>query len=207
VQRELCQANIVCPSQNPLLAFLFGVHSMLKIKSVLRVAGLAIVGAVAAASQTHAQTVNVPFDGNILNTCTFGAPVAGVLAKSGNAVTVEGAGGIPGLTGGTAGSVTLNCLGGGNVTVAAPVVVAVPAGFNPPVRQAIVRLGTTADYTNNAAGGNYDTGAWNKPTAALAVPAGAQTLTVGMIAGTPFSNGAIPFGNYGYTVTLTAAPN
>jgi hypothetical protein len=201
----LCQANIVCPSQNPLLAFLFGVHSMLKIKSVLRVAGLAIVGAVAAASQTHAQTVNVPFDGNILNTCTFGAPVAGVLAKSGNAVTVEGAGGIPGLTGGTAGSVTLDCLGGGNVTVAAPVVVAVPAGFNPAVSQAIVRLGTTANYTSN--GGPYDNGGWDKPQTALAVPAGAQTLTVGMIAGTPGSTGAIPFGNYGYTVTLTAAPN
>jgi hypothetical protein len=205
VQRELCQANIVCPSQNPLLAFLFGVHSMLKIKSVLRVAGLAIVGAVAAASQTHAQTVNVPFDGNIPNTCTFGAPVAGVLAKSGNAVTVEGAGGIPGLTGGTAGSVTLNCLGGGNVTVAAPVVVAVPAGFNPAVSQAIVRLGTTANYTSN--GGPYDNGGWAKPEAALAVPANAQTLTVGMIAGTPGSTGAIPFGNYSYTVTLTAAPN
>ena len=67
---------------------------MLKIKTSLRILGLAVIGAVATASQVHAQSVDVPFDGSVGNSCTFGAPVGGTLAPRANNKAMEASTGV-----------------------------------------------------------------------------------------------------------------
>lgn len=166
------------------------------IASVIASAGLML-----GSSAVLAQSVDVDFAGNIPNTCSFGAPAGtGVLAKANGGV--EAGIGVAGLSYGTATSVTVDCIGGGSISVSAPIGSG-PAGFSPASFQSVVELGSNGLTTTTFTGSEY----WDffSPNA-LAVPSGEQTLNVGMVAGTLGSLEVIP-GDYNYTVTLTATPD
>ena len=174
---------------------------------IIALASCVALGSIALGGKAQAQSVDVPFGGTITNTCTFGVPTTGALIRSWNLNAVEGSTGVTGFATGTAGKVTLNCTAGGSVVAAAPAPVAVPAGFTPVVRQAVVQLNASTSFTSANAGGNFNTtAAWTKPTTPLTVTAGAQTLNVAMVAGTNVA-GAPPAGTYTYNVRLTATSN
>jgi hypothetical protein len=184
---------------------------MFSIKNALKVSGLVLAGAIAfAPGKAHAQvTQDIPFTGGFGGTCTFGALTGGNLVRTGTLNALEGSAGLTGFGTGAAGRTTLTCTAGGTLTTAVPTVVAVPAGFTGTMRQSVVQLGTTTNFTSASSGANFDTGAWAKPTTPLIIPGGtAQTLNVGMVAGTPGSTGVAPAtGAYSYTVRLTATSN
>ena len=77
---------------------------MLNSKSLIKIsAGLILVSTIGFSGKAHAQSVAVPFSGNVTNTCLFTTPTAGVLAKSGTSAAMEGSGGLTGFNVGTAG--------------------------------------------------------------------------------------------------------
>jgi hypothetical protein len=180
---------------------------MLNIETSLRILSLAIFGVAAGASQTYAQSVNVPFNATVGNACAFSAVVGGSLAQVNSGRALASTDGITGLVptyaGGTAGSVVVNCLGGGNITVTPPTGTA-PTSFNPQVSQSVVELASTGAKTSAAAGSNL---AWTLPTGPIAVPAGAETLNVGMFVGRTGAGANLPTGTYQYTVSITVTPN
>ena len=183
---------------------------MLNSKSLIKIsAGLILVSTIGFSGKAHAQTATVPFSGSVLNTCIFTTPTTGVLVKSGTSAAMESSGGLTGFTIGTASTVSVDCNGGGSLTVAVPVVASgVPAAFAPAVVQSIVQRGTNtgaADFISST-GGPFAAGAWTKPTTALVLPVGNSALNVAMVAGT-FADGPLPSGSYGYNVTLTVVPN
>jgi hypothetical protein len=171
---------------------------------IIALASCIALGSIALGGKAQAQTVVVPFEGTITNACVFGAPSNGVLARPGALNAVEGSAGLTGFGTGTASRVSVNCPTGASLTVAPPIAAAVPGAFASPVLQSVVQLNASANFTS--AGGPFDTGVWAKSTAAMLVPAGPQTLNVGMIAGTNAA-GFPPAGAYNYNVTLTATPN
>ena len=183
---------------------------MLNSKSLIKIsAGLILVSTIGFSGKAHAQSVPVPFSGNATNSCTLTASAPGTLVKSGTLAAMEGSAGVSGFNVGTAGTASVDCTNGGSLTVAVPVASAVPAGFAPAVLQSVVQRGTSttaADFTSADTGGPFDTNAWTKPTASLAIPVGVSALNVAMVAGTQ-ANGPLPSGSYSYTVTLTVVSN
>lgn len=196
------------------------------IRRLALTAGFAILGAVAFAPNAHAQTADadaqpqtatesetVPFSGTVGSTCTFTNTQRGILEASGtnssgaSPTYVTANVGVFSQGNGTAGQTTVNCSGGGSLTVAQPNPINVPSGFNPSVTQAIVAVTTdTAPYTSSP-GSRFDPGSWSQVQAALTIPTGQDVpLQVGMIAGEKFGS-VIPSGMYEYEVTLTATPN
>ena len=186
---------------------------MLNSKSLIKIsAGLILVSTIGFSGKAHAQSADVTLSGNATNSCTLTSSASGALVKSGALAAMEGSTGVSGFGVGNAGTATVNCTNGGNLTVAAPVAVsAVPMGFAPAVLQSVVQRGSgtstnPADFTSANTGGQFDTNAWNKPTTALSIPAGVSALNVAMVAGTPTA-GPIPSGNYSYKVVLTVVTN
>jgi hypothetical protein len=176
---------------------------MLKINSSLRILGLAVVGAVAAASQVHAQTADVIFTGTKGVTCTVRSVTPGSLATV-DSTMMEGAGGLTTSGAGTAGNVVVNCTGGNSlVAVSSPVVVAAPV--TPDQLQSVVEWGT--EQTSAKVGTGSVSGYWDSlPSAPLLLTnAGTdQTLNVGMVIK---DDVALPNGTYQYNVTVTLAAN
>ena len=165
----------------------------------------AAAGIMVGSSNVLAQTVDVPFNGNVPNTCTFGAPTDGTFEQSVNSIAVEASGGIGGMAYGTAGTVTLDCAAGGSVTVGLPTNPTIPVGFNTPTLQSVVSLdGVEATSVINFSGTQYWTNFTS--TGALSVPAGEQDLFIAAYAGDG-AVGSLPVGSYSYTVTLTATPD
>ena len=185
---------------------------MLNSKSLLKVsAGLLLVSTIGFSGKAHAQSVDVPFSGVEPASCAFTAPTAGVLAKVGASAAMEGSAGVTGFNVGTSGKVSVTCSNGGTLTTAVPApTAALPAGFTPGVVQAVVQRGAAigiGDFTSANTGGNFDTGVWNKPTAAMVIPANAATaLNVAMVTGNRAA-GAVPSGTYSYNVKLTVVSN
>jgi hypothetical protein len=94
------------------------------------VSGVAVLSAVAFAPKAGAQTVDINFGGNLPSICTFSATAAGTLGQFSSTVPyVEASNGTTIGSIGTAGSTTVNCSNGGQVTVATPVKVGAPGGF------------------------------------------------------------------------------
>ncbi len=189
------------------------------IRRLALTAGFAILGAVAFAPNVQAQTADaqpqtatasetVPFSGTVGSACTFTNTQPGTLEAPGATPTfIAGNVGVFSEGNGTAGQTTVNCSGGGSLTVAQPNPINVPPGFNPAVTQAIIAVTTdTAPYTSSP-GPRFDGGSWSQVQASLTIPTGQDLpLQVGMIAGE--RNGSvIPSGIYEYEVTLTATPN
>jgi hypothetical protein len=196
---------------------------MLNTKSYRQLsAGLLVVSSILGfAFQAQAQTVNVPFSGNVPGTCTFGTPVAGTLVKHPNPGTVAvlaatGPISLGASTAGTPGSVTINCQSTSVVTVAVPVGSG-PSGFAPATVQSIVQRNggsTILDLASARTGAPMDTfGPWSSATnPTLSLPSGLTTLNVHMAAGTPLNNpgplpAPLPLGNYNYTVNLSVTGN
>jgi hypothetical protein len=167
----------------------------------------AVLGAVALAPKAGAQQV-VDFGGTVPSVCTFGTPVAGILAQN-PAVndSIEASGGITSGSVGTAATVSLDCTLGGKLSVGDPVQVSAPPGWVPTVQQAVVENFTTPDITSSP--GAFGGGFWvGQPTADLTIPpVTSQSLKVGMVAGTNTNTGlVVKAGIYAYTVTLTVGP-
>jgi hypothetical protein len=193
---------------------------MLNTKSYRQLsAGLLVVGSIlGCAFQAQAQTVNVPFGGNIPGTCVFGTPIAGTLAKHpapGIIAASTGPGSLGGATTGTLGSVTITCQANSNVTIAVPVGSG-PVGFAPPTVQAMLQRNNginNLDMASAKTGPAMEgAGPWNSITnSSIGVPSGLSTLNVHMAAGTPMAPGPIPapvpLGNYNYTVNLSVTAN
>ena len=180
------------------------------IRRLALVSGLAVLSAVAFASQAGAQPVqqDVDFNGNITATCTFTNTQNGTLAATAaNNPWLEASSGTTIGSTGTGGETTVNCTSGGALSVAAPVKITGPAAFVDTIKQAVVYDPIPGTFTS--AGGPFDSGGWAKSTTALPIPANAnRVFKVGMITGvnTP-GTGAVPSGTYQYRVTLTATPN
>jgi hypothetical protein len=183
-----------------------------------RSAGLLVVGSILGfAFQAQAQTVNVPFSGNIAGTCAFGTPIAGTLAKNQTIIAVAASNGsiaVGGVPTGVPGSVTITCQSNSNVTVGVPVGSG-PVGFAPATVQALLQRNTgtsNLDLASAKTGAPIDGGPWTNITnSSMGVPAGPSTLNVHMAAGTPPGPGPIPaplpLGNYNYTVNLSVTGN
>ena len=184
---------------------------MLNSKSLIKIsAGLILVSTIGFSGKAHAQSADVTLSGNATNSCTLTSSASGALVKSGALAAMEGSTGVSGFGVGNAGTATVNCTNGGNLTVAAPVAVgAVPMGFAPAVLQSVVQRGgntNPADFTSTSTGGPFDTNAWTKNTTPLSIPAGVSALNVAMVAGTP-NAGPVPTGTYSYNVVLTVVSN
>jgi hypothetical protein len=181
-------------------------------------AGLLVVGSIlGCAFQAQAQTVNVPFNGNIPGSCVFGTPIAGTLAKHNVPGIIAASTGVIAVgvsNTGTMGSVTITCQANSNVTIAVPVGSG-PVGFAPPTVQAMLQRNNSTsnlDLASAKTGIPIDGGAWTGITnPSIGVPSGLSTLNVHMAAGTPIGPGPIPaplpLGNYSYTVNLSVTGN
>lgn len=182
------------------------------IRRLALTAGFAILGAVAFAPNVQAQTATasetVPFSGTVGSACTFTNTQPGTLEAPGDTPTfIAGNVGVFSEGNGTAGQTTVNCSGGGSLTVAQPNPINVPPGFNPAVMQAIVATETDVSPYLSSPGARFDGGSWSQVTPTLTIPTGEDlALQVAMVAGE--RNGpVIPSGMYEYEVTLTATPN
>jgi hypothetical protein len=190
--------------------FMFNVKSLTKLS-----AGLLVLGAIGLASQAHAQTVDMPFDGNVPGSCTFGTVTPGVLTRFSPLAVMAAGGGVvpPTLPGsGTAARVTVTCTGNSALTVAAPTGTA-PAGYVPTTVQAIVQKATNGPETASAKlGPAFDTvGPWNQPmTNSMPLGAGPTQLNVSLAVGAggnPPNAVPVPTGNYSYKVNLSITGN
>jgi hypothetical protein len=173
---------------------------MSNVKSLIRIsAGLLVLGSIGFAGQAQAQSVDMPFDGNVPGSCTFGTVTPGVLVRSSLGAVMAAGGGVfgPTPTNGTAARVTVTCTGGSALTVAVPTG-AGPAGFVPNTVQAIVQKANGPEIASARLGPAFDpiTGA-TQLNVSLAVGAGA---------GVPNSP-PIPTGNYSYKVNLSITGN
>ncbi len=191
---------------------------MLKSNSCLKFsAGLLALSALVWASPAQSQTVNIPMNGNVPGSCTFGAVSGGTLAKvSGPApIMMASGGGISGgiFSAGTAGRVTVTCQNSSALTISPPTGSG-PIGFAPSVVQAVVQKGTSLSSTDLAGaniGGTFEpVGPWATTNPTLPLQSGPTVLNVSMVAGvTPSSPPAppLPTGNYTYNITLTITGN
>lgn len=189
---------------------------MLNAKSCLNIsAGLLLLTSIVSASQAQAQSVNVPMNGNVPGSCTFGAVTAGTLAKHSSPYAVMGA--TPTFAGavGSAGRVTVTCVGSSALTVAAPVGSG-PVGFTPTVVQAVVQKGNSSipsDLASASTGGVFEPGGpWNTTNPSMPLPPGPTVLNVNMVAGLGMTGpgpipGPLPIGNYNYTINLSITGN
>lgn len=191
---------------------------MLNAKSCLNLsASLLLLSSIASASQVQAQSVNIPMNGNVPGTCTFGSVSGGTLAKGSlfSAVMATG-GGIPVLGGpavGTAGRVTVTCQSGSALTIAPPMGSG-PIGFAPSVVQALVQKGTSTgplDLASANTGGTFESGSpWSTTNPTMPLSPGPTILNVSMVAGSGPNNPSappLPTGNYNYTINLSITGN
>jgi hypothetical protein len=187
---------------------------MSNVKSLIRIsAGLLVLGSIGFAGQAQAQSVDMPFDGNVPGSCTFGTVTPGVLVRSSLGAVMAAGGGVfgPTPTNGTAARVTVTCTGGSALTVAVPTG-AGPAGFVPNTVQAIVQKANGPEIASARLGPAFDPIApWNLPNpTTMPLLTGATqlnvSLAVGAGAGVPNSP-PIPTGNYSYKVNLSITGN
>jgi hypothetical protein len=188
---------------------------MSNVKSLIRIsAGLLVLGSIGVAAQAQAQTVDMPFDGNVPGACTFGTVTPGVLTRFSPVGILAAGGGImaPTPLSGTAARVTVTCTGNSALTVAVPTGT-VPAGYVPTTVQGIVQKTTNGPEMASAKSGPFfDTVApWNLPmTPTMPLGAGPTqlnvSLAVGAGAGVP-NQPLIPTGNYSYKVNLSITGN
>ncbi len=162
----------------------------------LLTAGLIILGTVAIAPKTMAQTVDVPFTGAINYTCSFGTPTPGTLVGSSSQSTTStmmasgGFGGSSNYIGGVVGKVSVNCNSSARLSVSAPVQTGGPTSTPISGSVAAVRANSTTITTSG-----------NSP---LLLSTGFNSLDVDAA----IDNKGVPLlpGVYSYKVTLTVVP-
>ncbi len=191
---------------------------MSNVKSLIRIsAGLLVLGSIGVAGQVQAQTVDMPFDGNVPGACTFGTVTPGVLARSTPVAVLAAGGGIfpPTSTNGSAARVTVVCTGNSALTIGVPTG-AGPAGFVPNTVQGIVQRGTNSgpgDVASAKSGPAFENaGPWATTNATMPLAAGPTQLNVSLAVGTgvtvpPTPPSAVTPGNYSYKVNLSITGN
>ena len=176
------------------------------IRRLALTAGFAVLGAVAFAPDASAQTTEtVPFSGEFGSVCTFGDVQPGILAQEqSDRAWVQASSDLPGISEvGQSGQTTVNCTGEASLSVSTPVETSVPPTFSGQPTYAVVY-----DGTNTTAAGTPINPGWDRPTAALTIPANTDVnLGVSMTAGEENIGPGVPSGTYEYEVTLTATPN
>lgn len=156
------------------------------ISRCLLTAGLIVMGSVALAPKTMAQTVDVPFSGTIGGACNFGQVTPGSLGVNQPSNPTALAGGFPG---GALGKVSITCNAPSQLTVSQPIQTGGPS-FSPMFSDAMV--GSPFGYTY-AMGGSP-----------LMLPPGASgMLDVDMYVD---KGSVLVPGTYSYKVTLTVTP-
>jgi hypothetical protein len=156
------------------------------IRRSLLTAALILVGSVALAPKTMAQTVDIPFTGTVGGACNFDQVTPGSLGMNQPSNPTGLAGGFPG---GAFGKVSVTCNAPSQLTVSKPMQTGGPT-FTPMFSDAFV---------NSSVGSTNTTG-----TSPLMLPVGSPTmLDVDMFVdkGSPLTPGT-----YDYKVTLTVTP-
>ncbi|MDM9381422.1 hypothetical protein QUB80_11990 [Chlorogloeopsis sp. ULAP01] len=156
------------------------------IRRSLLTAALILVGSVALAPKTMAQTVDVPFTGTVGGACNFDQVTPGSLGMNqpSNPTALAG-----GFTGGAFGQVSVTCNAPSQLTVSQPVQTGGPT-FTPMFADAFVNSSSGSTFAN---GGSP-----------MMLPVGSPTmLNVDMYVdkGSPLTPGT-----YDYKVTLTVTP-
>ena len=190
---------------------------MLNAKSYFKFsANLLFLGTIVSTSQAQAQLVNIPINGNLPGSCTFGAINGGTLVKHPSlpAVTATGGGvSVGGQSAGTAGSVTVNCQNSSALTISPPIGLG-PSGFTPSAVQALVQKGNSTallDMASANMGGTFEAvGPWNTTNPTMQLQTGSTVLNISLAAGSGQNNLLAPFlptGNYTYTINLSITGN
>ncbi|MDB9495045.1 hypothetical protein PN441_07690 [Spirulina major CS-329] len=147
------------------------------------VTGLAVLGAITFAPKASAQTADVPFNGSVTSTCTFGTPAAGTVTATGDTFTST-----------ASGTVTLTCNSAAStLAIAAPTQVSGPA---------LTATAVTSEVTGTAFNGGTAITNVSPATAAGAILTN-DPLVVDM---TWKHSANIPGGTYKFNVQLTATP-
>jgi hypothetical protein len=187
---------------------------MSNVKSLIRIsAGLLVLGSIGVAAQAQAQTVDMPFDGNVPGSCTFGTVTPGVLTRFSPLAVMAAGGGIfpPTPQNGTAARVTVNCTGNSALTIAVPTGTA-PAGYVPTTVQGIVQKANSPEMASAKLGPAFEPIApWGQPmTTTMPLVAGPTQLNVSLAIGAPANTAnpvPVPTGNYSYKVNLSITGN
>jgi len=151
----------------------------------LLTSALILVASAAVSESAFAQTVDIPFTGNVPGSCSFGTATGGTLGVNTTSSPTALGGGYPG---GVFGKVSVTCSQASKLTVSAPVKNSGP-DFTP---------STITGYVN-ASSSSTSSASGSTP---LALTSGtAIPLSVDMMV----SNGStpLPAGIYNYKVTLT----
>lgn len=161
------------------------------IRRLALTAGLAVISAIALAPKAHAQVAagpaneTVEFSGTVGSTCQFSGTKAGVLGASPNGMATKEVG--------TSGETTVNCTGGGEVSVSPPRKSDAPTNFT-------AAPGSLKAYISDPQGETRNS---DSPEPLQVLPGANVLLKVDMEVG---SEGTLPPGVYEYEVTLTATP-
>lgn len=156
------------------------------IRRALLISALTVTGVAAFASNTFAQTVNVPFNGTVGAVCSFGQPTPGTLGLNTPTSPTALAGG---YSGGVFGQVSVSCNQPARVSISKPVQTAGPS-FTPVTSAAMISSSFGSTDSNGA------------PPLSLS-SSGTVPLKIDMIVdkGSPLAAG-----NYSYVTTLTIVP-
>ncbi len=153
----------------------------------LCVSALILAGTLGFASSAKAQTADVPFAGIVGTSCIL-IPTPGVLVPNAGDTALSSSEG----TGATSGTVTINCSGNTDVSVAQPVIVTVPTDADSAVLASTLTVGG-----NSISGIAADI-------LTLVFPGLPVVADVDM---TATLAGGLPAGAYSYSVTVTAVPD
>jgi hypothetical protein len=155
-----------------------------------------LAGSTLFTNKAFAQTVDVPFSGNIATACSFSTPIAGVLARS----TTD-----PNIinsfeNGGINGSVDVTCNSPAQLQVTGIAATNTPA---PDPAGTILDSSATTDGGITFTSYNSSTGS----SAPIGLNTGpAQIVVVDLFVNRGIAGGTFPAGTYEYEVTLTVTP-
>ncbi|MDJ0677542.1 MAG: hypothetical protein QNJ36_19535 [Calothrix sp. MO_167.B42] len=158
------------------------------IRRSLLTAALVLVGSVAMAPKTMAESIDVPFSGIVGGGCTFGPVTSGVLIVADGASSTSTA--ITSISPGVGGQVSVTCNQPARLTVSQPVQTAGPT-LNPVISNGFVNSPTGG--TDSSGGNPMALNADGNPT----------PLEVGMFVE---NDSPLQAGIYNYNVTLTIVP-
>ena len=164
------------------------------LKNSLLVSTLAVVGSLAIVPQVMAQTVNVPFSGNVSSVCTVTTPITpGVLGEGPGILDT-------GTAPGTPGSFNLDCTAPAQLQIDSVTFVSgpTPDPFG-------TFLGASAINSFDGSFANFDTVSGSISLATLGADPN-NTISVDMIVDRNAVGGTFFGGTYDYEVQLTVVP-
>jgi len=155
----------------------------------LLTSALILVATATVSKSAFAQTVDIPFSGNVSGGCTFGTPTAATLGINtlSNPTILSSA---YTANGGTAGKISVSCSPSAKLSISIPVKTSGP-DFTP---SSLIGVASTSSGSTNSSSG----------AAPISLPAGNSIpITIDMYV---TNSAPLQAGTYNYKVTLTAAP-